>query len=227
MDKLLITLLSLSHWGIIGYAIYDFREKFLQIEIEEKNAEAQVKEVTDNLDRQIKKLEQLKVYAADIEEMKKKIERAALQLEKIQKTFPKTLNDTEILGNFKNEGELLNIQRLIVEPKSETERGFYYSKGYSFSGKATFLQLLVFFERTGKNEKIFNVKELKIKVPQGGQKGRFVLLELNGILETFRHNPNFREDRGIEEIEKKFSGTGESAPSNQGAAPAVAPGVSE
>jgi hypothetical protein len=39
------------------------------------------------------------------------------------------------------------------------------------------------------------------------QRGRFVLLNSEIVLETFRHNKDYKEDRGIHAIEETFKGS--------------------
>jgi hypothetical protein len=55
-------------------------------------------------------------------------------------------------------------------------------------------------------ERILNVKSVLMEKEKEAQRGRFVLLNSEVVLETFRHNKDFKEDRGIKAIEESFKG---------------------
>ncbi|MFZ8934124.1 MAG: type 4a pilus biogenesis protein PilO [Bacteriovoracaceae bacterium] len=161
-----------------------------------------------NLKNQIssnkKKKRQLQKYFKDIEGTKKRIEKVAIEVESLQKKFPEKLSDTENLGLLRDIAESINIKDVFLSPSGETLKGFYYSRGYSLKATGTFLQFLVFLEKVAKSERILNIRKINFVNSDQKQKGRFQLLNAEISIESYRHNPKFRENRGYDDIENEF-----------------------
>ncbi len=167
-----------------------------------------------------KEKEDLKTYYADIQEAKGRIEKVAQEIEKLQKQLPSNISDTDNLDLISNVASNLNIKIPFLTPGEEEEKGFYLTKKYTFKGRGTFLQFLIFLEKLGASERILNVSSLKLSKVLEKQKGRFQLIDGEVVIEAYRYNNAYKEDRGIDEIEKKFKGA---APSVEGGAAAPAP----
>lgn len=146
----------------------------------------------------------LKDYYRDIEEAKGRIEKVAIEIEKLQKQLPNTVSDTENLDLISNMASTINIKNPFLTPTEEEEKGFYVTKKYVFKGRGTFLQFLILLEKIGNSERILNIHSLKFSKVSEKQKGRFQLIDGELEIESYRHNPKFKEERGIDEIEKKF-----------------------
>jgi len=170
-----------------------------------------VKEAQDRvpvLQNQIKKAKQkkkdLKRYFQDIEEAKKNIELVAQEVEKVQRQLPSEISDAENLQIVKGIAEKLNIKNVFLQPKNEEDKGFYYIKNYEMKATGTFLQFLIFFEKIAENKRLLNIRDVELKEIGSPQRGRFQLINSRIIIQAYRFNPNHKEDRGIDDIEKQF-----------------------
>jgi Tfp pilus assembly protein PilO len=143
-------------------------------------------------------------YGVDVEMAKKKIEAVAQEVEKLQRKLPADISDAKILDYFLTIAKKLHIKDFTSEPSGEEVKGFYIIKEYNFKMSGTYLQLLIFFEQIAKTEQLLNIKSLKIVTSKKQTRSRFGIVDVVGILESYRYNKNHRESRGIEEIEKKY-----------------------
>lgn len=180
---------------------FDFEENQEKINTAESNRRAAIN-TKKNLKRSIEKTKEFKQH---LEEAKRRIEVVATQIEDVQRQLPSNISDAAILDLFTKETKLMNIRNVFLRPQSEKKEEFYFRKSYEVKGLGTFLQFLIFFERVSKSERLFNIKEVNITPTEKKHKGRFQLVNFETIIETFRYDPNHREDRGIEAIENQFT----------------------
>lgn len=146
----------------------------------------------------------MKSYLTDVENAKKRIEIVAMEVEKLQRKLPVEISDAKILDYFLEIAKKLRIKDFTSEPSGEVSKGFYIIREYNFKMSGTFLQLVVFFEQIAKSEQLLNIKSLDILASSKKTKSRFGLVDVKGILESYRYNKNHQEDRGIEQIESKY-----------------------
>lgn len=184
-----------------AYTAYDMYE-IHQTKLQESKDRVPV------LQNQIKKAKQkkkdLKRYFQDIEEAKKNIELVAQEVEKVQRQLPSEISDAENLQLVKGIAEKLNIKNVFLQPKNEENKGFYYIKNYEMKATGTYLQFLIFFEKIAENKRLLNIRDVELKQLSSPQRGRFQLINTKIIIQAYRFNPNHKEDRGIEDIEKQF-----------------------
>jgi prefoldin subunit 5 len=158
--------------------------------------------------RKKKELKELQTYLKDVEEAKKMIEKVALENEKIQKTFPSTINDSENLTMLSSLVSKLNILNLKLIPGDEKNKGFYFTKSYKLKATGTFLQFLILLEKIGeKKERLMNIGELEFIKSNVKNKGRFQLIDVKINLIVYRYNASFKEERGIYKIENDLNNT--------------------
>jgi hypothetical protein len=62
------------------------------------------------------------------------------------------------------------------------------------------------FEKIAENQRILNISDLYFKKLEQPQRSKFQLIDGEFNLEAYRYNSAYKEDRGIEEIEKQFKG---------------------
>jgi Tfp pilus assembly protein PilO len=144
-----------------------------------------------------KKVKEIQEFSKKTSEYKTRVEEVAKTIETVQKQLPAETNDTQILTFFQNEINALNIKDANFTPGKEEKSTYYISKEYSLKARGTFLQFLIFLERIGKADRIYNIKELKLTSLAEGQKGRFQLITGEGAIQAFRFNPEFKVDRGF------------------------------
>lgn len=202
MEKILKSL----HWFIILYAVYEFYSLY-EVKTEHlANLESQVEVQRNMLAKNKKTQREIANYYSNIKEEKDKIERVAREIEKMQQLLPSDISDTENLHLLRSMAEDVNIKDISIAPEQEVDRGFFLARRYRIKAKATFLQFLIMFEKIGENKRILNVGESSFKKMEEPQRGKFQIIAGEFVIEAYRYNSNYKEDRGIDEIEKKFQG---------------------
>lgn len=201
--KLFELLVKNLQWLIILNAAWGYYGR-----LEEHNAgveavRAQIPPLEDQITKLNKKLEEAKIFLANLEVSKKRVQEVAGQIEQVQKQLPNQLNDTEILDFFTTEAANLNLKPSL-SPGTEELRDFYFAKRYNMKVSGTYLQFMIYFERIGNSERLINIHSLKLSQLSEKQKGRFQMLTMDATLESFRYNPAYKEDTGIEKIESEF-----------------------
>lgn len=192
------------HWFIIGYAIFnmvttytDHEEKYNALIAQEEAAQI---EYTKNK----KTKREISNFYQNIKEAKEKIERVALEIERTQQLLPSEISDSENVDLLRRIADDVNIKEISITPEQEVDRGFYFARKYRFKAKATYLQFLIMFEKISENKRILNVGQLYFRKLDQPQRSKFQLISGEFVLEAYRYNSNFKEDRGINEIENQF-----------------------
>ena len=195
-----VWLFILLYGGWEAYQVYVFHEEKLEtIEGAKPRIQTQIRKAN-------KERKQIRTYLRDIEEAKKNIELVAQEVERLQKKLPETIQDAENLSIIKKIATDLNIKKIFLSPETEENKGFYFIKRYAFSGEGTYLQFLVFFEKIAQSERLLNISEVELVRSDEPRRGRFQLINAKVIVESYRYNPDHKEDRGIQNIEKSFAG---------------------
>ena len=197
MKDLLNKIISNAHILILVYGLYGawvvYDEHIVQVEeIASRSAgiDAEIAEAE-------KKVKEIQDFLKKTDEYKVRVEEVAKNIETVQKQLPAETNDTSILTFFQNEINSLNIKDADFKPGAEEKSTYFISKDYSLKARGTFLQFLIFFERIGNADRIYNIKNLKLSIVEDGQKGRFQMVTGEGVIQAFRFNPEFRVDRGF------------------------------
>lgn len=197
------SLMKKIHWiiillalGKLGLSYYEFMENETMKQGELESAKAE-KTSTEKTKRDVKK------FLSNIEDEKQKIERVAQEIEKTQQLLPSEISDTENLGLLRKLADDVNIKEVSVSPEQDDTRGFMVVRTYRFKAKATYLQLLIMFEKISESKRILNVSEVSIRKLEQPQRSRFQLVDGNFQLEAYKYNPAYKEDRGIDDIEKE------------------------
>lgn len=200
MEKLLKNL----HWFIIAYAVFDFYTMYEEKTTHVTDLDSQI-EVQQNMLKKNKKTQkEIANYYSNIKEEKDKIEKVAREIEKMQQLLPGEISDSENIHLLRGMADDVNIKDISIAPDQEIDRGFFLARRYRIKAKATFLQFLIMLEKIGENKRILNVGEASFKKVDEPQRGKFQLISGEFIIEAYRYNAQFKEDRGIDEIEKKF-----------------------
>jgi Tfp pilus assembly protein PilO len=197
MKELVNKLISSVHLLVLLYGLYGgwvlYDEHILQLE--------DIVNRGSGLDAEIvgaqKKVKEIQEFSKKTEEYKVRVEEVAKNIESVQKRLPSETNDTQILSFFQSEINSLNIKDANFIPGKEERSTYYISKEYTLKARGTFLQFLIFFERIGTADRIYNIKNLKLTTPNDAQKGRFQMISGEGVIQAFRFNPDFRVDRGF------------------------------
>ena len=198
MKELAGSFIANIHWFVLLYGLYGGWEFYDQHTI-------QMEEIISRgsgLDAQIttaqKKVREIQEFVKKTEEYKVRVEEVAKNIENVQKQLPAETNDTQILSFFQNEINSLNLKDANLSPGGEEPSVYFIGKDYSLKAKGTFLQFLIFFERIGTADRIYNIKNLKLSASSDVQKGRFQVIEGEATIQAYRFNPEFKVDRGFE-----------------------------
>lgn len=201
--KILELLVKNIHWLIILNTAWGYYTRLEEHNGNLDNIRSTIPPLEEQITKLNKKLDEAKIFLANLEVSKKRVQEVAGQIEQVQKQLPNQLNDTEILDFFTTEATNLNLKPSL-SPGSEDVRDFYFVKKYNMKVSGTYLQFMIYFERIGNSERLINIHSLKLSHLSEKQKGRFQMLTLDATLESFRYNPAYKEDTGIEKIENSF-----------------------
>jgi len=200
MEKLLKNL----HWLIIAYAAFELYTLYTEANERLVDIESQQEVRRAELSKNKKIQREITNYYKNIEEEKIKIERVAREIEKMQQLLPSEISDSDNVNLLRKMAEDVNIKEISIAPEVELDRGFYLARRYRIKAKATFLQFLIMFEKIAENKRILNVGESSFKKSEQPQRSKFQVIEGELIIEAYRYNANYKEDRGIDELEQQF-----------------------
>jgi Tfp pilus assembly protein PilO len=187
-----------AHWFILIYALYGAYLKYEEHTVAMEAIEGQFTGIEQETKTTEKSLKEIQENMGKIAEFKTRVESVAKNIESVQRQLPADINDTQILTYLNQEMSSLNIKDSSIVPAAEQTGTYFVSKDYQFTGKGTFLQFLIFFERLGNADRIYNIKNLKLTNLSDSQKGRFQLVSGESVIQAFRFNPDFKVDLGFD-----------------------------
>jgi Tfp pilus assembly protein PilO len=200
MKELVGKFISKMHFVIMLYAAWSLYGSYE----EHAGLLVQITDQKPGLEQEIqaaqKKLEKIKEFRENIDQTKAKVNEVFSKIEKVQRQLPSDISDIEILDYIIREGRGLNIPEIEPNPLPEQPLGFYISKPFKIRGRGTFLQFVIFLERLNSADRIFNVKSLNFKADDQPQKGRFQVINMDLMIDTFKYNMAHSETSGVDEI---------------------------
>jgi Tfp pilus assembly protein PilO len=184
-----------------GYTVF---EKYQAVEKEKTDTEQVIQGIEAKIKRNRREQRKIAKYVKNIKTKKQEIEQVAIQIEKVQRRLPSVIADSENITFIRGISDSLKIRKVNINPGNEEENGFYVTKGYRFEGEGTYLQFLLLVEKLAESERILNVKEIDLKRLPSKKKGRYEMIALKAVIESYRYNESHSEDRGIKGIEDSF-----------------------
>ncbi len=197
MKDLVNKLISNAHVLILIYGLYGLYTAWEEHTLKQEELNAQIVQIDNDVVQNQKRLKEIQEFVKKADEYKVRVEEVAKNIESVQKQLPADINDSQIISFFQNEINGLNIKDASITPGRSETSTYFISKEYKLQGKGTFLQFLIFFERIGNADRIYNIKNLKLSKGNESQKGRFQMVTGEGVIQAFRYNPDFRVDRGF------------------------------
>jgi Tfp pilus assembly protein PilO len=197
MKELMSKFMASLHWFILLYGMYGTWVQFDEHDVQLQDIISRGGGLDTEIANMEKKVKEIQEYMKKTDEYKTRVEQVAKSIETVQKQLPAETNDTQILSFFQAEINSLNIKDANFTPGKEDKSTYFISKEYSLKAKGTFLQFLIFLERIGGADRIYNIKELKLSSPGEVQRGRFQIISGEGIIQAFRFNPDFKVERGF------------------------------
>jgi Tfp pilus assembly protein PilO len=200
MEKILKNI----HWLIMAIALFNIGMYVVESDDKLKELTDQEEIQKQGLVKLRKTKKEISTFYKDIDEAKGKIERVATEIEKTQQLLPSELSDNENMNLIRKIADDVNIKELSIAPETDIDKGFYVARKYKIRTKATYLQFLIMLEKIAENKRILNVSDLDLKKLEHPQRSKFQLINGEFNLEAYHYNANFKEDRGIDKIEKQF-----------------------
>lgn len=185
------------HFLIIAYALWGAWVLFDEHSLKMEDLNNQFPSVEAEIVTNQRKVKEIQEFVKKTEESKIRVEQVAKNIEAAQRQLPAEINDNQILTYFNQEISTLNIKDPNILPGVEVPSVYFISKEYSVKSRGTFLQFLVFFERIGGADRIYNIKKVRLSNGDSAQRGRFQMINSEFIVEAFRFNPAFKVDRGF------------------------------
>jgi Tfp pilus assembly protein PilO len=201
MKDLVNKIISNVHFLLLLYGMHEVWIKYDEHSSQLEQLSSQFPQIEQEIISSHKKISEIKDFIQKTDEYKARVDGVAKNIEEVQKQLPAEINDTQILAYISDELKLLNIKDPNVTPGSEEPTTYFISKQYNLKATGTFLQFLILLERMSNATRIYNVKSLKLNAVIDGKKGRFQILNGEGVIQAFRYNPDFRVDRGFDKIE--------------------------
>lgn len=197
MKDLVNKLISSAHLLLLAYGLYGGWVLYDEHVVQRDDVVSRGSGIDAEIADAQKKVKEIQEFSKKTEEYKVRVEEVAKNIESVQKQLPAETNDTQILSFFQTEINSLNIKDANFTPGNEERSTYYISKEYTLKARGTFLQFMIFFERIGTADRIYNIKNLKLSSPNDVQKGRFQIISGEGVIQAFRFNPDFKVDRGF------------------------------
>jgi len=192
------------HWFLIIYALGKCGLIFYEHNEDMTLRKEGIEKARADLQKNEKTKKEIKKYLSNIEAEKAKIERVAQEIEKTQQLLPSEISDTENINLLRRMSEDVNIKEVSIQPDTDDDRGFYIARRYRFRAKATFLQFLIMFEKISESKRILNVATVGFKKLDQPQRSKFQLIDGEFSLEAYKYNAAYKEDRGLDQLEKQF-----------------------
>ena len=186
---------------LILYSAYDLNNLYTEHSELVENKQGTLPAIQNRINKFKRERKEVDTYMADIESAKKRIELVAQEVEALQKKLPSNISDPENLAMFQGFTDSLNIRDVSIVPAQEENLGFYFKKRYELKGRGTFLQILILMEKIAENERLLNIKSIKMyKDANSDVRGRFQLIRAEMSIEAYRYNPDHKEKRDVEPV---------------------------
>jgi len=195
-----IYILILAYTAYIGYELWGEKEIELANEIN----------VLDQIVAKVKEKEEelklLEAYYKDVDLAIENIKLVMLQVKDLQSKLPSKNDDLTNLQTIKNIGSQINMQSMELSSAKEEQRDFYFVTRYNLKAAGTYLQFLLLLEQISKGQRLLNIPAIELKEKATKQKGRYVLVDGNVTIESYRYNAKYEEsDDVVGDILNKYS----------------------
>lgn len=180
-------ILGKVHYLIIIWALYvcfDYYEKYMAQYTEIQKEIVQSKNM---IAKKKNRMTEIKKFLKDIDTAKLRMKKAKEHLVNLELKLPGTISDFEIKSQLTEKAEKLKIKDVQVLLSPEKHKDFYFSKTYTFIGKGTYLQFLIFLEHLEKSKRIFNVGSVILAKGKENSRGRFEVIDGTITVEVYRH----------------------------------------
>lgn len=186
-------LLPNIHFLLIFVFLYFLWTDYEEYELLATQSENALESAKAQLAAAKKKAEKIDIFKENLEAQKRKVADLESQIEELQKKLPSEVIYTQVLDFLVRKGKEVKLKDVRFEEGEETERGFYYAKKFTMSSDGTFLQFIYFFNRLFNAEQLYNIASLKMESDVTKRKGRFQIVDVSAVIETYKYNEQFEE----------------------------------
>ena len=185
-----------------GYYVYDI---YSNIAEERATIDQDLLTAQKEKDSKEQEYNDLQSFVKDVDAAKENIKKVAEELEALRRKLPSDNSDVATIEVIQKIVRDINLQDVELKPEpNEQNMGFYLIRNINFKATGTYLQFLLLMESIGNNERIFNMPKVTLTKSTKAQRGRFQLVDVNVLINTYRYNPDYTEDTGIKKIEDEF-----------------------
>ncbi len=204
MEKL-IPIFKFVHIFALLYVVYNTYSIYDEISHKREAIDQQLAEAKQEKEAKEKEYNELQSFVKDVDAAKENIKKVADELEALRRKLPSDNSDVATIEVIQKIVKDINLQEVDLKPEpNEQNMGFYLIRNINFKATGTYLQFLLLMESIGNNERIFNMPKVSLTKSAKAQRGRFQLVDANVLINTYRYNPDYTEDTGIQKIEEEF-----------------------
>lgn len=204
MEKL-IPIFKFVHIFALLYAIYSVYTVYSTISTERDSVDQELATAQQEKESKEKEYNDLQSFVKDVDAAKENIKKVAEELDALRRKLPSDNSDVATIEVIQKIVKDINLQDVDLKPEpNEQNMGFYLIRNINFKATGTYLQFLLLMESIGNNERIFNMPKVTLTKSAKAQRGRFQLVDVNVLINTYRYNPDYTEDTGIQKIEEEF-----------------------
>lgn len=132
-------------------------------------------------------LQEKQEIAGNLSKFKKKVEYLRQKLEEKKKNLPDDANMDQLLKTLNELSEKSDIRIVKFVPHAEVKRNFYAEIPVSMDIEGNYHEILTFFDKIAKEDRIINVSNIVLKSPTIAS-GK-VMLKASCLAKTFRALP--------------------------------------
>lgn len=178
--------------GLYFYAFFNPRQEELKV-------------LKDDLNKQIKELNQSKAIARDLKKFKEQAEALNVELANALTQLPNEKEIPEILKNITSLGKESNLEFTLFRPKPEEPQQFYAKVPIELIVLGSYHNTGIFFDKMSKLPRIINVVDFNMSRTKDikGKLENEVLVKTSCVVNTYRFIEKKSEEKKVEKKGEK------------------------
>ena len=178
--------------GLYFYAFFNPRQEELKV-------------LKDDLNRQIKELNESKAITRDLKKFKEQAEALNVELANALTQLPNEKEIPEILKNITSLGKESNLEFTLFRPKTEEPQQFYAKVPIELIVLGSYHNTGIFFDKMSKLPRIINVVDFNMSRTKDikGKLENEVLVKTSCVVNTYRFIEKKSEEKKVEKKTEK------------------------
>lgn len=177
---------------ILAYGVFNIYTLFNEHEEAITMLQGQKETADVQLVKIKKKVASIKQNEDKLKEYETKIVEVRKQIDELKTKMPSESDRTAVLQELTNTAQELNLKEVTFNPVPKLDKGMYIVNSVSLSGKGTYLQFLILFEKILTNKRFFNIDNFLLTESPADNKGRFIFVNVKADLQTFEYNKDYK-----------------------------------